>query len=136
MSEAQQVSQPNFTVTDPTPRQERNDFIDNASDSSGDGDFNSANDRSEIIDVEPRQQEMSLSPREDNESDFNPRSSYTLSEVGSGYDQDTNECSEFCLDFCACFGLLDACCPADEEGCVTSCAIFLGNVLFSCCTCK
>ncbi|EGV60097.1 hypothetical protein CANTEDRAFT_116117, partial [Yamadazyma tenuis ATCC 10573] len=78
-------------------------------------------------------QEMQLAP--DTASDFGPRSSYTLSQEGSGYERDQNECTEFCLDFSSCFGLFDACCPADSEGCMTTCAVFIGNLFFSCCQC-
>lgn len=83
-----------------------------------------------------RREPMSFSPSPDDASNFQPRSSYTLSEAGSGYDREQNECADFCLDFCSCFGLLEACCPTDSDGCVTTFAICLGNVIFGCCRCK
>lgn len=64
------------------------------------------------------------------------RSSITVSEVGSGYNRDENECTEFCMDFLSCFGLFDTCCPANGEGYLTTAATFCGNILVGCCKCK
>lgn len=69
-------------------------------------------------------------------SENSGRSSITVSEVGSGYVNDTNDCTDFCMDFLVCFGLLDTCCPSDGEGYVTTAAAFCGNILFSCCKYK
>lgn len=154
---------PSFKVTEPTPKVEKKEFISDVgedekqeqfdeddklenysgeADETGDGSFNNNTTKDEDFDTissQPKpQNEMTLSPsaRSANGSELMGRSSYTLSEAGSGYDADTNECSEFCLDCWSCFGVFDACCPSDSEGCITSTAVFLGNVCFSCCRCR
>lgn len=152
---------PDVNVTQPTPQVEKKDFINDLEDK--DYDHNESDDKVDIysgeadetaasmtnngkdddfdtISTQPKaQNDMQLTPSQTHKSTgtaLNGRSSYTLSEAGSGYDEDTNECSEFCMDCCACFGLLDACCPSDTDGCISSTAIFLGNVCFSCCRCN
>lgn len=98
---------------------------------------NESKDDFESITSQPgRREPMEFAPASDTESDFQPRSSYTLSEAGSGYDKEQNECADFCLDLFSCFGLLEACCPTDGDGCVTTFAVCLGNVIFGCCRCK
>lgn len=57
----------------------------------------------------------------------------TISEVGSGYQRETNECTEFCLDLFTCFGICNSICPSSENGCISSCASFFGNFCFSLC---
>ena len=52
----------------------------------------------------------------------------------SGYQREHNECTEFCIELFTCFGVVD-CCPKNGEGCVTSVATWLGNLVFSCCKC-
>lgn len=104
--------------------------------------------------VEPSKEVISQPPKEQSEmqlhtptkeeaglqtpsSDSDSRESddYSLSDVGSGYDRDSNECTEFCIELVSCFGVLDACCPSSGEGFFTTCATFCGNILFSCCKC-
>lgn len=124
---------------DTTPQTEREEYIDNSPDATeensvGNGtntkdDFGTVHSQPQAID------DMTLEPNRSRTS-FNGRSSYSMSEAGSGYDRDENECTEFCLDFCTCFGLFDNCCPTDSDGCVTSTAVFIGNILFACCRCK
>lgn len=60
---------------------------------------------------------------------------HTASDAQSGYHRDTNECTEFCQDFVTCFGACDACCPSSGEGCLSSFALFVGNLCFACCKC-
>lgn len=59
----------------------------------------------------------------------------SVSEVGSGFQRDQNECTEFCIEFLSCFGLCETCCPSSGEGFLTTCATICGNVLVGCCKC-
>ncbi|CAK7893911.1 hypothetical protein CAAN1_02S08438 [[Candida] anglica] len=113
------MSTPITKVTQPTPIEEPEEYI---------------------RDAPKPQEEMQLTTptKEENtsdSSDSDSTSNQTLSEVGSGYERDNNECAEFCIEFASCFGLFDSCCPSDGEGCLTSTATFCGNILFSCCKC-
>ena len=56
---------------------------------------------------------------------------HSLSTIGSGYDRETNECQDFCLELFSCFGLLDDCCPSDGEGCFSNTASFCGTLCIS-----
>ncbi|ODV81733.1 glycoside hydrolase family 17 protein [Suhomyces tanzawaensis NRRL Y-17324] len=69
---------------------------------------------------------MSLHPNRDSSSS-DEGSSYM--DMASGYDQNLNECTEFCIELSTCFGLLETCCPANGEGCLTTSAVFCGNIL-------
>lgn len=142
---------PQVQVTQPTPRTEKPEFIDSETLSSykqaGDNDVpqeyneddqsNSDDYKgSDAISSPPKPHENMAVPVASQGSGLGGRSSFTLSEAGSGYERDTNECSEFFLDCFSCFGLFDACCPSDSDGCITSCAVFFGNLCFACCRCK
>lgn len=59
----------------------------------------------------------------------------TFNDDASGYQRDSNECTEFCMDLFICFGACDACCPLSGEGCLSSLAAFVGNLCFACCKC-
>ena len=114
------MSAPALKVTDPTPGVERQEFI---------------NDQDEVITNEPkRSEDMSLNNNSENSGDDN-RSSMTVSDMGSGFERDTNECTEFWLECCGCFGLLESCFPNDGEGCCTSTATFIGTICLSCWKC-
>lgn len=52
----------------------------------------------------------------------------------SGYQREHNECTEFCVECCTCFGVV-SCCSRSGEGCITTMATFIGNMLFACCKC-
>lgn len=52
----------------------------------------------------------------------------TFRDEESGYQRDTNECTEFCMDFFICFGACEACCPLSGEGFFSSLAAFCGNI--------
>ena len=67
----------------------------------------------------------------DSDSDDDVNSHFTAT---SGYQRESNECTEFCIECCTCFGVLN-CCPNNGEGCVTNMATFIGNMLFACCKC-
>ncbi|CAH6721406.1 hypothetical protein CLIB1444_06S01442 [[Candida] jaroonii] len=135
-----QKSDQDLQLTDSTPQAEREQYIDNSPDVTEENTVaNGSNtkDDFETIHSQPVAiNDMTLEPNRSRTSEFNGRSSYSISEAGSGYDRDENECTEFCLDFCTCFGLFDNCCPTDSDGCVTSTAVFIGNILFACCRCK
>lgn len=60
---------------------------------------------------------------------------FTDSDMESGYHRETNECTDFCEDCVICFGVCDACCPSSGEGCLSTIALFLGNLCFACCKC-
>lgn len=117
------MSAPVFEVTHATPNKELEEFV-----SADEGSPSSVTHQPSAT------QEPSLDPKDLNTLE-DGRSSFTISEAGSGYQRDTNECTEFCLEFFTCFGLCDACCPSNGEGCVTSVATFCGNLFFSCCKC-
>lgn len=120
---------PELKLTQPIPGVEKKQLI-------GENDSNVTEKLpSGNIDSEPKPiNDMTLTTN-NSHSSSNERSSYTLSELGSGYNREENECTEFCLDFCTCFGLFDNCCPTDGEGCLTTTATFIGNIIFSCCKC-
>lgn len=72
----------------------------------------------------------SRSSKENEPSDSSNRSSMvTLSSDGSGYERETHECTEFCIDFLRCFGMFDECCPSSGEGYFTTAALFCANIL-------
>lgn len=80
----------------------------------------------EQINLEPdRQPDMAYRSSMDDVSAF--------SDGASGYRRETNECTEFCIDCFLCFGTFDECCPSSGEGCLTTAATFVGNILFGCC---
>lgn len=90
------------------------------------------------ITKEPAAQDnMYLSPNKETNSDESSshRTSMSVSEQGSGYQRESNECTEFCTDFLTCFGLCDACCPASGEGYLANFATCCGTVLMSCTKC-
>ncbi|KAK6454844.1 uncharacterized protein RJT20DRAFT_129465 [Scheffersomyces xylosifermentans] len=89
------------------------------------------------INSEPRPTtDMSLEPKEKNsDNDTDSDSSSDQSDAASGYERESNECTEFCIECCSCFGLFAGCCPADSDSCVTTVATFCGNILMSCCKC-
>ncbi|CCE88932.1 Piso0_001725 [Millerozyma farinosa CBS 7064] len=98
----------------------------------------SGNADEEPITKEPAAQDnMYLSPNKETNSDGTSthRTSMTVSEQGSGYQREENECTEFCTDFLTCFGLFDACCPASGEGYLANFATCCGIVLMSCTKC-
>lgn len=84
----------------------------------------------EAITSEPKPQSMDARPSNDDR-----RTISTYSDLGSGYDRDNNECTEFCTDLFMCFGACDACCPASGEGCLSSFAAFVGGLCVACCRC-
>ncbi|KAM9892307.1 hypothetical protein OXX79_010110 [Metschnikowia pulcherrima] len=59
----------------------------------------------------------------------------TYADDASGYQRETNECTEFCLDLFTCFGACDACCPSTGEGCLSSTAAFFGGLCVGCLKC-
>lgn len=92
------------------------------------------------------QSEMKLhTPSPEDQNKLNPRSSssqssddsdfQSVSEVGSGFAREQNECTEFCIELFSCFGLCETCCPSSGEGCLTTCATIFGNILVGCCKC-
>lgn len=92
------------------------------------------------ITSEPVASDMHLDPKaikeRGSDSSDDDRSSYSgISLTHSGYDRDSNECTEFCTECVTCFGMFSACCPSSGEGCLTSTAVFFGNILFGCCKC-
>lgn len=91
-------------------------------------DSNDANNTHNIDHSKEQTSQSSVSSSDDS-------SSITVSETGSGYQRDNNECTEFCIELAMCFGMFEACCPSDGEGCLTSTATFCGNILFACCKC-
>ncbi|EAZ63912.1 putative suppressor of mutant AC40 subunit of RNA polymerase I and III (high serine) [Scheffersomyces stipitis CBS 6054] len=99
---------------------------------------NTALDEEKAISSEPQPtNEMSLSQAKD-EADNNSSISSSSSDnddAASGYERESNECTEFCIECCNCFGLFSGCCPNDSEGCITTVATFFGNILFACCKC-
>lgn len=133
---------PVLNVVQPTPKRDRDQFI--ADDDVG-GNFQDEANRvvngDDVIDEQPHETSAPSLSKENlpESSPFtnseDSRSSITLSDAGSGYQRDSNECTEFCIEFCSCFGTFDACCPSDGEGCLTSFATFCGNLIFSCCKC-
>ncbi|SGZ55064.1 CIC11C00000004534 [Sungouiella intermedia] len=82
------------------------------------------------ITSEPKPQTMEARQSEDG-----GRTISTYSDNESGYQRESNECTEFCMDFFICFGACDACCPASGEGCLSSFAAFVGGLCFACCKC-
>ncbi|KAF6069986.1 hypothetical protein FOB64_002684 [Candida albicans] len=85
---------------------------------------------------------MKQEPQSNNENSQNLKSKESNSDddinshftATSGYQRESNECTEFCIECCTCFGVLN-CCPNNGEGCVTNMATFIGNMLFACCKC-
>lgn len=63
-------------------------------------------------------------------------SSSSTSYAMSGYERDSNECTEFCIDLIGCFGLFDSCCPSTGEGFVTNVGIFCANIMLKCVKCS
>ncbi|GEQ72027.1 hypothetical protein JCM33374_g5713 [Metschnikowia sp. JCM 33374] len=59
----------------------------------------------------------------------------TYDDDASGYQRETNECSEFCIDLFSCFGACDVCCPSTGEGCLSTTAAFLGGLCVGCLKC-
>ncbi|EGW30798.1 uncharacterized protein SPAPADRAFT_142715 [Spathaspora passalidarum NRRL Y-27907] len=91
-----------------------------------------------VNDMELSQQEEQpnqfLDPQQhtkDHDSSSDTESEFT--DIGSGYQRESNECSEFVTSCCTCFGALDTCLPKNGEGCFTSTLTFIGNILFGCC---
>ncbi|RCK59382.1 hypothetical protein Cantr_07050 [Candida viswanathii] len=86
------------------------------------------------------QQKPSLSRSNSSSSSSSSSSSQSDDDINSnftaqsGYHREHNECTEFCVECCTCFGVVD-CCPRSGEGCVTNMATFIGNMLFACCKC-
>lgn len=92
------------------------------------------------ITSEPVANDMHLNPnaikeRGNNSSDDDRSSLSDFSQAPSGYERETNECTEFCMECVTCFGMFSTCCPSSGEGCLTSTAVFCGNILFGCCKC-
>lgn len=69
------------------------------------------------------------------QSDDDRETIATVTDNASGYQRDTNECTEFCIDLFNCFGACDACCPLTGEGCLSTTAAFLGNICVGCIKC-
>ncbi|RLV83240.1 hypothetical protein JA9_003035 [Meyerozyma sp. JA9] len=114
------MSAPELKVTPNTPAHEKQDFVSNGEQSGSNN----------TVSSEPApKEEMMLGDglRKSNDSDT------TSFGEQSGRLDPENECTEFCVECSACFGLFDSCCPADEEGCLTTAATFCGNILFGCC---
>lgn len=78
---------------------------------------------------DPTRSNSSLSSS--SESDDEASSHFTAQ---SGYHREHNECTEFCIECSSCFGVVN-CCPKSGEGCITTMATFIGNMLFACCKC-
>ncbi|CCE79644.1 Piso0_001725 [Millerozyma farinosa CBS 7064] len=99
--------------------------------------FNGSTDEEPITKEPAAQDNMYLAPHKETNSDDSctPRTSTSVSEQGSGYERQANECTEFCTDFLSCFGLFDACCPASGEGYLANFATCCGTVLMSCAKC-
>lgn len=55
----------------------------------------------------------------------------TFEDNESGYHRESNECTEFCMDFFMCFGACDSCCPLSGEGFFSGAAAFCGNLCIS-----
>lgn len=55
----------------------------------------------------------------------------TFKDNESGYQRESHECTEFCIDFFMCFGACDACCPLNGEGFFSSAAAFCANICVS-----
>lgn len=137
------MTEPNPTVklTEPTPKREPEDYFDQTQDKEvssalvGDEDeaITQEPKRTEgmLLDV-PEKTEVSNSDNDDNGSDV---TSVTMSEQGSGYERESNECTECCIDLIGCFGLFDSCCPSTGEGFITNLGVFCGNLLVGCCKC-
>lgn len=109
---------PELKVTQPTPGYEKDEFV-----------AEDQNDSNNTVssEPEPKEEMYLLEPRKSLVSDN------TSFGGQSGRIEPENECSEFCVECSSCFGLFDSCCPADEEGCLTTAATFCGNILFGCC---
>ncbi|CAI5759440.1 unnamed protein product [Candida verbasci] len=82
---------------------------------------------------QPQDNELQHTKTNNSSTQSSSSDSDFISQV-SGYERDTNECSEFCIEFCTCFGVVD-CCPRTGEGCLTTTATFIGNLIFGCCKC-
>lgn len=116
------------------PQQEEPQAQQSGSAELGANDIKPVTSSKEIISKEPKgTEDMSLAPRTskgDEPSDSSHRSSMvTLSSDGSGYERETHECTEFCIDFLRCFGMFDECCPSSGEGYFTTAALFCANIL-------
>mmetsp|Transcript_3138 Transcript_3138/g.3062 ORF Transcript_3138/g.3062 Transcript_3138/m.3062 type:complete len:137 (+) Transcript_3138:218-628(+) len=136
------MTEPNPTVklTEPTPQREPEDYFDQTQ---------SKKDSSAMVgDEEPvtqepkRTEDMLLATPDktersnpDNNDDCSDVTSVTMSEQGSGYERESNECTECCIDLIGCFGLFDTCCPSTGEGFITNLGVFCGNILVGCCKC-
>ncbi|KAI5955286.1 hypothetical protein KGF54_001847 [Candida jiufengensis] len=101
----------------------------------------STDDLSEPMRYQPQSNETlnnnQLKPENSNSSSSSSSSSgsdFSGHTNRSGYHREGNECTEFCIEFCTCFGVVD-CCPNNGDGCVTSVATFVGNLIFGCCKC-
>ncbi|KAK6203490.1 uncharacterized protein RJT21DRAFT_113388 [Scheffersomyces amazonensis] len=87
------------------------------------------------VNNEPPRTEMTYNKEEHHDDSGASSESSSLDDNHSGYERHANECTEFCIELFTCFGLFNACCPANGEGCLTSTATFCGNILFACCKC-
>ncbi|ODV65716.1 hypothetical protein HYPBUDRAFT_153890 [Hyphopichia burtonii NRRL Y-1933] len=140
---------PELQVTQPTPQKEPKEFL-SAKDVENQGTFNEEEDNDETITYQPGSTEEPKLPTSNNDNDSNhlqnpkERASNddslsddhsSVSYANSGYQRDSNDCTEFCIEFMTCFGLLAACCPNDGEGCLTNAATICGNILVGCCKC-
>lgn len=136
------MTEPNPTVklTEPTPQREPEDYFDQTQSKK---DTSVMIGDEEPVTQEPKKTEDMLLATPDktersnpgNNDDCSDVTSVTMSEQGSGYERESNECTECCIDLIGCFGLFDSCCPSTGEGFITNLGVFCGNILVGCCKC-
>ena len=68
------------------------------------------------LDVPQKKERNNNSDDDDDDDDSSDVTSATISEQGSGYERNSNECTECAIDLIGCFGLFDSCCPSTGEG--------------------
>lgn len=114
------LPKPDVKVTPNTPEVEKKELVSNSDQL----------DSSNTVTSEPQPKEEMQVPNTARNSDISDNTAFS---TRSGRVEPEDQCTEFCTECASCFGLFDSCCPADEEGCLTTAATFCGNILFGCC---
>lgn len=135
---------PTVKLTESTPKNEAGEYFDQDQKTKADSSATIGNEDGTISQEPKATQGMQLdvpqkkernNNNDDDDDDSSDVTSATISEQGSGYERNSNECTECCIDLIGCFGLFDSCCPSTGEGFITNLGVFCGNILVGCCKC-
>jgi hypothetical protein len=137
---------PAVKLTESTPKNEAEEYFDQYQKTKADSSATVGNEDGTIsqepkatqdmqLDVPQKKERNNNSDDDDDDDDSSDVTSATISEQGSGYERNSNECTECAIDLIGCFGLFDSCCPSTGEGFITNLGVFCGNIIVGCCKC-